>query len=309
MAKGDHARSQNQADYQGGYARDMLDNTFNNLLPQNQNLQNRFTVAANQGEQDYGNIMGQYGSFLNQSPVQYNAPRQNFGAYSGYQDFANTGGFSDQNISDIRARSNAPIRGIYEQGIQNIDRNRSLSGGYSPNANAAQAKMAREMSYAAADQSLNTEARLAEAIRSGKLAGLGGMTGIDTSRMSEGLQNAAQDVSTQLANRSQGLQAISGMRDLYGTAPGAAGMYGQLLGQSNAQMNDIQQLRQALANMMIQAQLGVSNVPGNYQQALGNIGGTLGLLGQGAGMASGLGGLFGGSGGLSGLPGGSRGPF
>jgi hypothetical protein len=73
-------------------------------------------------------------------------------------------------------------------------------------------------------------------------------------------------------------------------------MYGTQLGQSNAQLNDVQQLQNQLANYIMQAQLGKSNIPSNYQQALGNIGGTLGLGGQIFSGLSGLGGLSGGGG-------------
>src|SRR5262245_8177580 len=64
----------------------------------------------------------------------------------GYQNFAQTGGFSDQDLQNIRARANAPIRGVYSNAQANVDRNRRLAGSAgAPNATAAQAKMARDM--------------------------------------------------------------------------------------------------------------------------------------------------------------------
>lgn len=308
MAKNDASKVQNQLDYRGDQSQNQLNNVRDNLLPQNQSLQNRYNVSADQSNKDYGNIMGNYNSFLSSPGASYTPSNQNFGAYSGYQDFANTGGFTPQNVQDIRARSVAPMRATYANAMADVDRRNVLAGGNLANAPAAKSQMARNLGYGLADASTNTEAMLAEAIRSGKLAGLGGMTGIDTSRMQEGLANAGRTTDTQLANRSQGLQAISGMGNLYGTTPGATNMYGNQLGQSNSQMNQLAELQNQISQMLINAQLGKSSVPSNYQQALGNIGGTLGLAGQVGGVLGGLGGITG-SGGLNGLPGGTKGPF
>ena len=100
---------------------------------------------------------------------------------SGYKNFADTGGFSPDDLANIRARSVSPIRAVYANAQREVNRNRALQGGYSPNFNATMAKMAREQSYTQADAATNREAELAEQIREGKLAGLGGM--LNASRM------------------------------------------------------------------------------------------------------------------------------
>lgn len=103
---------------------------------------------------------------------------------SGYRQFAETGGFSPDDLANIRARAVSPIRAVYANAQREVSRNRALQGGYSPNFNAAMAKMAREQSMSQADASINREAELAEMVQKGKLAGLGGM--LDVARSGGG---------------------------------------------------------------------------------------------------------------------------
>lgn len=120
-----------------------------------------------------------------------------------YQQFANTGGYSPEDLANIRARSVSPIRSVYSSARRDIDRQRALQGGYSPNRTAALAKMAREQSYATSDASTNVEAAIAQMVQQGKLAGLGGMAG------------------------------------LYGTTPGLANMFGNQALQSQGMQNQM----------------------------------------------------------------------
>lgn len=304
MALGDHRRVNNALDYWGGMTKNHLDNLRQNITRQNQGLENRFNVSADRSEQDYGDIMGRYGNmgdqysnFMKGSPISYMPSNQNFGAYGGYEDFSKNGGFSDQNISDIRARSNAPMRATYQNAQNDLDRRNRIAGGNLANYGASKAKMARELSYNLGDQSLNTEAMLAQSIREGKLAGLGGMTNIDTSKMQEGLGNAAQNLqgqnmesTRQLAGLNGQNNVLQGMTSLYGATPGATNMYGNEMLKSSDQTQQTEDLQMKLLKSMIDGTLGMSNVPGNYQQVIGNIGSTLGLGGQIAGMFGGLGG-------------------
>ena len=305
MPKGDAGRTQNAIDYQGGMAQNKLNDTFNNLLPQNQGLQNRYNVAADRGEQDYGSMMDQYSQLFNNANKSYNdligQTQGSYGQQRGvYSDFANTGGYSQQDQQDLRARGIAPTRAVYANAQSNIDRQRALSGGYSPNYTAASAKLARDESQSISDTNVNVNAQLADAIRQGKLAGASGLNQTDNSQL--GMLASLLGGQSQAANNTLG-----GARSLYGTAPGAASMYGNQLSESNNQMNQMQQLQQALAQLIIGAQQNKSQQPGNFDIAMGRIGSGLNLGGK---VIGGLGGLFGGSGGgVSGLPGGSQGPF
>lgn len=150
------------------------------------------------------------------------------GALGGYADFARTGGFSPQDIANIRARANAPIKALYSLGRDELERHKNISGGYMPNYAPALANMNRNMNYAMGDVSLNTEAMLAEQIRSGRLAGLGG-------------------------------QANLGL--------GLGGQNLQLAG-----------LQNQLGLGLINAQLGKSQIPGDFSQAMANVGQVVGMV-------------------------------
>lgn len=254
---------QNQLDYQGGTAQNNLNNLRTNITRQNQGLENRFNVAADQGNNDYGSLMGMNASLLGTA---LNGPTQNFGAYGGYQNFANTGGYSPDDIASIRARSLAPLRAVYANANADVDRQRSLQGGYSPNYTAAKAKMARELSYGLGDATMNTEAALADQIRQGKLSGLGGMTNIDNA-----LLNA------QTSRLGTAANIARSMGDLYGTAPGLAGLYGKLLGDSSQQTLGVENMQNDILRTLLGAQNNVSQTPGNFQSVMGNIGSALNL--------------------------------
>lgn len=192
------------------------------------------------------------------------------GALSGYQNFADTGGFTPQNIQDIRARMVAPIRGVYSNALDKVAQSGRLQHGMSPNQPAALAKMAREQSYGLSDATTNAEAQIAQMIQSGKLAGLGGMAQVGT------------------AGRGQDLASIQGQTSLYGASPGLASTFGQQVGQNRAQDLEGQQLQQAIDELRVKGILGESNVAGNTANVLGSISGVLALLGQGAGAFSGV---------------------
>ncbi len=338
MSLGDAGRVQNQIDYQGGLAQNRLNNLRDSLVPQNQGLQNRFNVAADRGITDYNNILGGYGSYMDQarSPYTFGAlpGYQSFGsggrdasldpmglnavssAMGGYQNFANTGGYNPGDIASMRARSQGALRSAYDTAQRDISREGRLRGGNSPNQVAAIAKLTRDQAQGLSDANINLEATLADQIRQGKLAGLSGLAGTGASQQGLGLSRDSLNNQSRLsglagqtginaAQLSSILSGLQGMTSAYSATPGQANMYGQLLGQSNSQLLNTEQLQNALAQMIMQAQLGKSQVPSNFNQVMGNIGSVLGLGGQVAGALTGLGS----GGGVSGLPGGTRGPF
>lgn len=271
MAKGDAGRVQNAVDYRGNTA---LANN-NNLRDANttlrQGTENRYNVSADQSNQDYLNNSRAASGLLNNIA---SAPTRDFGSYGGYQDFAKTGGYSPTDVSAIRERGIAPIRAMYANAKADMDRHQALTGNSSPNYGAALAKMTREGAIAAGDQSTNVEASLANQIRQGKLSGLSGMTGIDSEMNS-------------LMNQRLGLgnQAFGNMISNYSATPGQTNMYGNQLNNSVGNQSQNQQFENQLMQMIISGQLGRANVPGNGQQALGNIS-------KGIDMGSKIAGLF-----------------
>ncbi len=197
MAYGDSDRSQNQIDYQGGLAQNHMNNLRDLLVPQNQEFWNNYLRSGQIDSNMLQEILGKYRGFLGSPGLTdsdaysgYKNLSSGGGNYStdpalrgrideslaGYSDFAKTGGYSPQDIQDLRARAIAPTRAVYANAQNNINRQRSLQGGYSPNFTAATAKMARDQAYSIGDANTNVNAALADSIRSGKLAGLGGLT-------------------------------------------------------------------------------------------------------------------------------------
>ena len=95
--------------------------------------------------------------------------------------FADTGGYSGEDLSNLRARGISPIRAVYANAMRGLDRQRALQGGYAPGMAAAISRMAREMSEQVAGATTNVNADIAEKVQRGKLAGLEHLTGL-TSR-------------------------------------------------------------------------------------------------------------------------------
>lgn len=95
---------------------------------------------------------------------------------SQYQEFANTGGYSPEDVANIRSRALSPTRAVYANAQRNVNRQRALQGGYSPGFGALQARMAREQGQGLSDVSTGTEAELAQMIQGGRLQGLEGMS-------------------------------------------------------------------------------------------------------------------------------------
>lgn len=100
-------------------------------------------------------------------------------SFSGFQDFAKTGGFSAADLANIRARAVSPVRAVYANAQQNVNRQRALQGGYSPGFGVLQARMAREQGQGISNAATDAEAAIAQMVQQGKLAGLQGMAGTE----------------------------------------------------------------------------------------------------------------------------------
>jgi hypothetical protein len=245
---------------QSGYQQQRYENQqgpFANELARN------FGRAAETQYGDYNDIMSRYGQAASGGmpggQVSYSDP---FNSYGGYTEFSQTGGYSPTDIANMRARGTSPVRAAYANAQREIGRGRSLQGGYSPNAAAAQVKMAREQGQSGADAMQNVEAGLAEAKNRGRLAGLSGMAGIEGQRLDAQLQAGMFNAREQNYNQQN---ALNGMANLYGTTPAMAATFGNQLNQSIGQAG--QQGMQNMANDIAGMQL-----PGAWEQNTGRIG-------------------------------------
>jgi hypothetical protein len=274
------------------------------FIPQSQSFYNAYSSAAGRQRQDYDTMMGGYGDWRSgvnnlssqiaqrrPQAITYNRSGDMQNAMTGYNEFAKTGGYSPQDIQEMRARGMSPIRSAYGNTMMEMDRARALGGpGGSANYIAAASKAQRELPGQLADATTNVNATLAQDIRQGRLAG---MQGLQQGSLAEaGLDQRAKELTEQglsawearqLASQEMSLRGLEGQRSLYGTAPGMASTFGNQALQAYQQRSQMEQLRQNTGLGLIDMQLrslGQQAPPGTpwWQTALNagtNLAGTM----------------------------------
>lgn len=166
---------------------------------------NLYNTAVGQNAEDYSSIMKGYKDLLARSQSPTSDYTQSMG---NLRELSKSGGYTPEGIAEIRARGVSPIRSIYAGANRDIDRQRSLQGGYSPNYGALKAKMARELSSSIGNQMTNINADIAQRVAGNRL----GIAGTYSS--------AARDPNQ------PGMEALRGMTSLYGTIPAMASTFG-----------------------------------------------------------------------------------
>lgn len=246
---------------------------------------------------------GSYGySTWDPNLIQYNDP---FASYEGFTDFSKTGGYSPEDISNLRARGTAPIRAAYANAEREIARQRSLQGGYSPNAFALQGRMAREQGQLGADTMQNVEAGMIDTRNTGKLKGLEGMTEIEKQRLAGDLDvqkynanaknsaaqsnagaanaaaagSASNRLASSAASRADQLRALQGMTSLYGTNPGMSETFGNQLLSATGQSG-------TFGNNQVNATYNANQLPGKFEQTTSRIKDIGDLVGRGLNVAA-----------------------
>lgn len=221
---------------------------------------------------DYDSIMGKFNEIyggagansaaytpqrVNFNPVHasqttYNKSPDTTAALADLHDLAETGGLSESDQQNLRARGVSPIRAQYATAQRDMDRQRRLNGGYSPNFGAVTSRMARDQSSLIADQMDKVNANIAEMVQSGRLnaapnyasaaqaesslahgiaehntAARNETSRFNASGMFDAARTNAGNAMTANASRSSDrLGAVSGMTSLYGTTPALANLYG-----------------------------------------------------------------------------------
>lgn len=117
-------------------------------------------------------ISASYASFnpMRAEQTQYNKSPDTTSALASLQELTQTGGLTSGDQQNLRARGVSPIRAQYATAQRDMDRQRSLQGGNSPNYGAVTSKMARDQSSLIADQMDKVNANIAEMVQSGKLS-------------------------------------------------------------------------------------------------------------------------------------------
>jgi hypothetical protein len=239
-----------------------------------------------------------------------------------YKNFIDTGGFSPEDIAAMRAQGVAPTRQIYQNAQDNLATAMNTAHGNMGNESVARSRMAADAADKIGAVNTSTEANLAQLKQQGKEfgttgltqaslgqaqartaveqldaqlkeAGLGGMTDIEKTRLQAQLQNASLNQSASGSNASLNAQmaalkaqlplsALKGLTDLYGTTPADTALGDNTLLQ-------LQNLDQNGGQNLINARIGASQMPSNFDIAMGRVGTGLKIAGQ-VGAAIGTGG-------------------
>lgn len=93
---------------------------------------------------------------------------------NGFGEFARTGGYSGQDIANIRSRSNSAVPSFYSNVRDEMARRNAVSGGFSPGYSAGLRAVTRDQARGAADQVRDTELGISDRVREGRQFGLTG---------------------------------------------------------------------------------------------------------------------------------------
>lgn len=233
-----------------------------------------FGSAVNTQAGDYDSIMAQYKNLAaqgSQNPITastvstpsvapqtapYVQSADVTKSLSNLSSLSDTGGYTDAGIADIRARDISPIRSIYSNAQQNVERAKALGGGYSPNFNATQAKMARDESDKIGDVTTAANAGIAQNVAANKLSASSSYAGASSTAnaataaadkanadivnqinesnaaraTSVATGNADRTLAADSSNRDNILKGIQGQASLYGTTPALVNTFGNQVG-------------------------------------------------------------------------------
>lgn len=239
-----------------------------------QSAYNNYGTAMRQQGEDYSDIMNKFRSVYDSAGSGNGSGSANFNfdvnlptyqttpdyrsAVNNLADLSKTGGYSQADIDNIRERGISPIRSVYGNAQNNLKRQRTLQGGYSPNFAAVSAKMAREMSSQLSDATTNVNAQIAQQVAQNKIGIAGQYAG--TTAGEQGSRNNFELERSKMANQfgldklnmqerqfeipfQTRLSALSGMANLYGTTPAIGaltqnGAQNQASLQANIQSNN-----------------------------------------------------------------------
>jgi len=211
-------------------------------LTSSYNLYNR---GVEQQAGDYSDIMKRYQDYYNQvggagKPL-YNQSEDSRKSLGTLNELSTTGGYGADDIANLRERGISPIRSVYASANRDIDRQKALQGGFSPNYTASKAKMARDMSSGIANQMTKVNADIAQQVASNRLAAAAPYA--SAAQSENELRNRYDTTGLQL----QG-QALQGMTSLYGTTPALASLFGNQALQGSELQNTINQGNTASQN-------------------------------------------------------------
>ena len=223
----------------------------------------------------------------------------------GYGNLIDTGGYTDKDTQRIRAQAASSAPSLFGALKGQMDRSRAAGGANMSPTAGFDFKNARAAAQQAGSDKLNANIGLAESIRSGKQAGLAGLTGIDTTTGNQSLDKAGQENQFNLGKANLGTNIegqIAGMQQ-QGKQFGLSGLQ-NLYGQDYAPGRNFEQTWLNAIGAQDQSNRGgtalsLQNDETNRSKAMENI---IGITGAVAGGLTGLGGISNMIGGASKMP-------
>lgn len=207
-------------------------------------------ILSNPDDGQLAGLMTNYRNLLSQNPSQYSQSSDVATSLGNLKELSETGGYSEGDIGALRARASSPIRAVYANMMRDMERQRAIGGGYSPNFNAASSRMARESSEQIAGANTDVNARIAEMIASGKkvMAPQYASSALAESGLKHNVENANRLRQMALLDSMKGLTdtknatkmgALQGMTSMYGTTPALASTFGnQVLNMENQNLQN-----------------------------------------------------------------------
>lgn len=183
-----------------------------------------------------------------------------------YDDFAQTGGLSQSDRANIKARALSPVSSMASTTRDEMARRRSVQGGFSPGFDASTRALQRDTARNIADTDLSANLGITDQVNQNKLAGAAGMAstegnyqGLKTGNQLTGLTGAA-NTEMGLNNSIAGNQ-LSALGGANATANGMANVdnMNANIGFGNANIQG-----QNINNQLNQQNLGVSGMQGLY---------------------------------------------
>ena len=235
-----------------------------------------YNASVGQQAGDYDEIMGKFRDIYSDSSgggrnafqpytperATYNKSADTTDALAKLRDLSDSGGLSGSDQQNLRARGISPIRAMYATAARDMNRQRSLSGGYSPNFGAVTAKMTRDQSSMVADQMDKVNAGIAEMVQRGRLSAapqyagaaqaeseLGNKFNLENASMGNEARrfNAQGMFDAERMRRGERADAARGMTSLYGTTPALVNTFGNQAMNTAQFQNDVNQQKKKTA--------------------------------------------------------------
>lgn len=194
------------------------------MNPYMQQATKDLSTARDQSNELRGQIINAYntlpGAGGGAASVDFNSIGDYANARNVYQRFADTGGLTDSDISNLRYRATSTIPSFYENYKNTLARRANVQGGYSPGYDAQMAAIGRDSARQAYEASRDAEAGITTLRNQGQLQGAGGLMNIGNAALGAATTNA--QLQNDAMSRNAQLQAAraSGLASLYSATPG-----------------------------------------------------------------------------------------